>query len=130
MSLRSALSALVASKSDTDLQTDKRNELVSTFFGSKRFILVIALVAFVYLTYQLLNIEIIKLVANVAIVYIIGESLSNVATTVMNGMIKLAEIKTDVDHERMAHEKALRVSAAANPGVVMTTTPAVVQTKP
>ena len=121
MSLRSALSALVTPKSDADLQTDKRNELVSTFFGSKRFILIIAFIAFIYLTYQLLNIELIKIVANVAIIYVIGESLSNVATTIMNGLIKLAEIKTDVDHERMAHEKAARESAGVNPGINMKT---------
>ena len=92
-------------------QTDKRNELKSSFFGSKRFILMIAFAAFIFVTYELLNIEILKLVAEVAMVYLVCETLSNVATTVMNGLIKLHEIKTDVEHVRLAQEAAAKTSA-------------------
>jgi len=95
MSITNALNALFAKPQAEPPATDKRNEITSSFFGSKRFILIIALIAFVYLTYTVLNIELIKLVANVAIVYIICETVSHLALTVCNAIIKLHEVKAD-----------------------------------
>ncbi len=112
MSIRNAIAAFLAPPAQDGAQTDKRNEISSTFFGSKRFVLVIALVAFIYLTYSVLNIELIKVVANVAIFYIIGESLTNLATTIMNGLIKLHEVKTDVEYEKLAAQQTLQKPAA------------------
>ncbi|MFA6132552.1 MAG: hypothetical protein WC869_00895 [Phycisphaerae bacterium] len=81
--------------------TDARNALKTTFFSSKRFVLIIALVAFIYLTYSVLNLEILKLVGNVAIVYIICETLSNLAVTIGNIVIKLHEVKLDIEYEKL-----------------------------
>lgn len=111
MSFGSAISEFFNPKVN-DAQTDTRNEIKSTFFGSKRFVLVIAFVAFIFLTYQLLNIEIIRMLSYVAMTYIIGESLSHVATTIMNGLIKIHEVKTDVDHSKMALENQAGVNPA------------------
>lgn len=87
MNISNALKALFESP------TNAKKELSTSFFGSKRFILIIALVAFVYLTYSVLNLELIKVVANVAIVYIICETVSNLAVTVGNVVLRVHETK-------------------------------------
>jgi hypothetical protein len=101
MSLSSAIQAFFAKPSTEVAATDKRNEIASSFFGSKRFVLIIALVAFVYLTYSVLNLDLIKVVANVAIVYLICETVSNLALTISNAIIKLHEVKLDIEYSKL-----------------------------
>lgn len=105
MSLTSRIAAFFNDSSKPSpeaAQTDPRNAISSSFFGSKRFVLVIALIAFIYLTYSILNLELLKIVSHVAMVYIICESLTKLAETIMNGLIKVHEVKTDVEYEKLA----------------------------
>ena len=101
MSFADAFQALFKKPAAELAATDKRNEVKNSFFGSKRFILIIALIAFVYLTYSVLNLELIKLVANVAIVYIICETVSHLAVTIGNIIIKLHEVKLDIEYDKL-----------------------------
>lgn len=101
MSVADAFQALFKKPAAELAATDKRNEIASSFFGSKRFVLIIALVAFVYLTYTVLNLDLIKVVANVAIVYIICETVSHLALTICNAIIKLHEVKLDIEYDKL-----------------------------
>jgi hypothetical protein len=101
MSFSNAFKALFEKPAGELAATDKRNEVKNSFFGSKRFILIIALIAFIYLTYTVLNLDLIKVIANVAIVYIICETVSSLAITVGNIIIKLHEVKLDIEYNKL-----------------------------
>lgn len=121
MSFAAAFQALFTKPAAELAATDKRNEIKNSFFGSKRFVLIIALVAFVYLTYSVLNLDLIKVVANVAIVYLICETVSNLAVTACNAIIKLHEVKLDIEYDKLPVQPTVVTSGLAQ--TVSATTP-------
>ncbi len=111
MSLRSAIANLFAQPADLP-QTDKRNEVTTSFFSSKRFLIVIAFG--VLLVLNMLPAALFHDVALVIIAYILGETVTKSVTVFVNGWIKVREVNTDIDYERLnvAAKSAAGVSGA------------------
>lgn len=99
MSIRTAL-ANVFNPSTTEVAaTDKRNEVTTSFFSSKRLLIVIAFG--VLLVLNLLPVALFHDIALVVIAYIVGESLTKSVTLFVNGWIKVHEVKTDIEYEKL-----------------------------
>lgn len=126
MSIRSVLATILSPPTPDAAQTDKRNEVSTGFFSSKRFLLVIAFGVLVAL--NMLPAALFHDVTLVLMTYIIGESLTNAFTVAMNGWIKVHEVKTDIAYEQLAAAKLTTASGSitVNPlpaGIQITTSP-------
>lgn len=100
--------------------TDPRNQISSPLLASKRFILVLAFVALLYVAHEVFTVETLKILRDVVITYIICETVTKLATLVLNGVTKWHEVKADA---------AVPGTISASGGLTITTTaPAVVTT--
>jgi hypothetical protein len=129
MNFGSAFNALFAKPSVEAAVTDVRNEIKASFFGSKRFVLLLAAVAFFYLTYAILSLVMLEIVAGLVGLYMICETASNITLTKWNGMIKMQEVANDVEYARIAAaEKAGQVIPGAPGAPAVPAVPAPVKT--
>lgn len=92
MSLRSAVAEFFNPNTESAV-TDKRNEVTNPLFASKRFLVVLAFGALALVLP--VGAEVLRVLGNVAIAYVIGESVTKTTTVFVNGWIKAQEIKAD-----------------------------------
>ncbi len=101
MSIRSALAQIINPTTPTaELpQTDKRNEVATSFFSSKRFLIIIAFGALLVL--NMLPTALFHDVTLVTIAYLVCETITKTMTLFVNGWIKVREVNTDIDYEKL-----------------------------
>lgn len=104
MSIRSALATILNPPSPELPQTDKRNEVPTSFFSSKRFLIIIAFG--VLLVLNMLPVALFHDVALVVIAYLVCETITKSVTQFVNGWIKVHEVDTDIDYEKLEASKA------------------------
>lgn len=102
MNIAEAYRALTATTAEA-AATDKRNELKSSFWGSKRFLLVLALGALIVL--NLVPLQIFHDLSLILVAYLIGESAVSGITAWGNTRIKLKEIELDLEYTKLEQAK-------------------------
>lgn len=82
--------------------TDSRNAITSSLFASKRLWIVIAFAGLAWYALKgVLDHDNLKLITIGVVTYLICETVSKTAEVIMNGLIKIHEVKTDIEYEKL-----------------------------
>jgi hypothetical protein len=91
MNITSAVSALLNQRAEPPA-TDNRNSVSTPFFGSKRFIVVAAVIG-IAVFWPSATLELVSKIVELVVVYVAGESAVRLGGVLTNGWIKVTELK-------------------------------------